>query len=139
MALGLGIAVAVLLAASQSGASGGGTVPDGLGALGISATALEPDGYISRDAAISEAVQEGFADEGQVEAYLVRATDANTPLVQSRDVWLLVITGVKFSGGTPIGPDGLAVEPPALYDRLYVYIDAMTGHWILTRAVEATT
>lgn len=47
--------------------------------------------------------------------------------------------GVKFSGGTPVGPDGQAVEPPALYDRLYVYIDAITGNWILTRAIEATT
>ena len=134
----LGIAVlAGALAVRYGVMSGPGgtptTLPADITALGTAVTALDPDGTISRDQALTVARDQigGQFVDAQIETYLVSVVDPSTAGLNDRGVWIIKVSGISVSvPGGPPRPDGTIVSRRATL--AYVYVDAFTGEWITT-------
>lgn len=99
-------------------------------------TPIAGDEFISRDEALRAARDvAGVGGDQPAEAYLLRATDETTAAIRDREVWLLVIGGFEVMGGAPVLADGSHAEP-ATYTTMYVFIDARSGEWLLSRLEE---
>ena len=111
----------------------GGAVPADVTA----SIAPETEGIISRDQAIAAATKQYplLLREGKVDAYLVSATDPSTrgPIaIKDRMLWILHVSGVEY----PISiPYGRTTESDTAGNG-YIYIDAYTGEWLLSRFEE---
>lgn len=103
---------------------------------GLSAVQLSPDEVavaIFRDRALEIANAEipGAGDTGvEIEAYLVRLTDPSSGIAD-RAVWLIRYSGLSLPVFGPPLPDG---ADPGTMGYAYVYIDAITGEFLLTYA-----
>ena len=105
---------------------------------GLDLSLADPEGKISRDAAL-EVVSREFGDMfdvSQADAYLVTVTDPATMRgatpIDTRALWLIRFTNLAIPAPAPITADGSsALARP--YATGYVYVDAVTGEWLLTR------
>jgi hypothetical protein len=114
-------------------------VPADLEALGLGIPDTSSEGKISMDDAVAVALREHgqqFAG-GKIDAYLVRLTDPATAggdlEITDRDVWIVRFSGLDIQVSGPDTPDRIPVDGGTI-EYAYVYVDAVTGEWLLTRA-----
>lgn len=108
-------------------------VPPDAEALDVEVSPISPEGKVSQDEAM-QAVREAEGttfDDNKIEAYLVHLTDRTT-FVQDRDVWLFAVSGLSITAPCPMLADGTCAHPETL-TRAYVYVDADTGEWLISR------
>jgi hypothetical protein len=110
------------------------SLPEDAVSAGLSAVQLSPDEAdvaISRDEAVEIAnAQVPSSTAGEVTTYLARLTDPSTH-ISDRPVWLIRYSGLSLPVFGPPLPEG---ADPGTMSIAYVYIDAMTGEWLLTFA-----
>jgi hypothetical protein len=110
------------------------SLPEDAVAAGLSAVQLSPDEAavaISPDEAVEIAnAQVPSSTAGEVTTYLVRLTDPSTH-ISDRPVWLIRYSGLSLPVSGPPLPDG---ADPGTMSIAYVYIDAITGEYLLTFA-----
>jgi hypothetical protein len=108
-------------------------VPPDAEALDLEISPISPEGKVSQDDAM-RAVREANGtqfDDAEIDAYLVHLTDRTT-FVQDRDVWLFAVSGLSITAPCPMLADGTCANPETL-TRAYVYVDADTGEWLISR------
>lgn len=109
-------------------------VPPDAEALEVEVSPISPEGKISQDEAM-RAVREAegtLFDDAKIDAYLVHLTDRTT-FVQDRDVWLFDVSGVSIVAPQPMPAPGSTTAEPFMLTRAYVYVDAETGEWLMSR------
>jgi hypothetical protein len=139
--LKLGIPVVVALALGL-GRNANGATPVSwteLSALGIEVTASATLPYVSKDQAIEVAARDALGmipSDAKVDAVVGLVTDNGTlkagDQVNRRLIWLLRYSGFSITLSGPPTRDGTPSDGGTV-SRAYVYIDATTGTWLLTR------
>lgn len=118
-----------------------GQEPDLASALarsGVTVRPLTTDIAVTRYTAlaVAETVQEDAFKAGNRDATLVSASDPMTMRgdepIADRPVWIVRYTGLAIPVGGPIREDGRAADG-GVFITAYIYIDAITGEWLLTR------
>lgn len=108
----------------------------GSGLADVSVTPLQAGpGMISEAEAISAAGKvQSIPGSASMNASLVIMTDPNTlrgdTPIKNRAVWLVHLSGIAYPVSVPFGAK--LPENPTLSNG-YVYIDAYTGDWLLSR------
>lgn len=128
------LVVASVSCGGDNSAGPGAEYPDDLLALGLEIADASPEGKISKDAAINVAFEVHGQEFGaEVDAYLVNLTD-DSSFIQNRDVWIVRFSGFELPITGPIAPGESQGADGGSVRYAYVYVDAATGEWILTRA-----
>ena len=136
------VAIVGLVLALQMSALGPGTSPGSdrdqpafFAPEGVAFVAATPGpGMISSESAIKIALEhyQGLNAEARVYAYLGTTTDANTAdAVKERLVWIVHLSGIAMPVSVPAG----VKNPPRPADMSngYIYIDALSGSWLISR------
>jgi hypothetical protein len=100
--------------------------------LGMVISDTSPEGKIGRDEAVAVALREQQFAGGDLDAYLVRLTDPTTAITD-RDVWIVRFSGLNIEVPVPDTPSRIPVDGGTI-TTAYVYVDAVTGEWLLTWA-----
>jgi len=133
----VGLVLAFHMSALGPGSSPGGdrdqsafAAPEGV----VFVASTPGPGMISGESAIKIALEhyQGLNTEAQVDAYLGTTTDANTAeTVKDRLVWIVHLSGIAM----PVSVPGGVKNPPRPADMSngYIYIDAYSGAWLISR------
>lgn len=137
--LGVTLSAVVVLYWASLASAAPPALPDDIARAGIIAVPVESGASISRDAALAIAGREGgdaLARASGRNAYLVRMTEPLTlrgdAAIEDRLVWLVRSTDLRIPVSGPVREDG-TVADGGFVNTGYVYIDALTGEWLLTR------
>jgi hypothetical protein len=110
-----------------------------LDSIGIRIIDSEVSAPITREKALEKAHQDGrglIPATAQADAILARITDEQTGRsgggVANRLIWLVRYTGFSVPMLGPIRDDGTPADG-GFVSRGYVYIDGVTGEWLMTR------
>jgi hypothetical protein len=110
-------------------------VPPDIERLGLDPYGTSAEGKIGRDEAVALALREhGPLYEGnRVDAYLGILTDPSTMsgALDGLAVWIVRISGLSLEVYGPATPNGPPVYGGTII-HAYIYLDAVTGEWVLT-------